>query len=117
MNCGRREREENIKFLSSVSVLKDLPVVVLNKISDLLKREYFPSGSTIIKQGDPGDKFYIIRGGSVNVIKDDDNGPRLVGILKKSAYFGEQALIHQDKRLASIIANPPGTDCLTLDRQ
>lgn len=117
MNCGRREREENIKFLSSVSVLKDLPLVVLNKISDLLKREYFPSGSTIIKQGDPGDKFYIIRGGSVNVIKEDEHGKRLVGILKKGAYFGEQALIHQDNRLASIIANPPGADCLTLDRQ
>lgn len=117
MSCGRREREENIKFLSSVSVLKDLPLVVLNKISDLLKREYFPSGSTIIRQGDPGDKFYIIRGGSVNVIKSDDNGQRLVGILKKGAYFGEQALIHQDKRLASIIANSPGADCLTLDRK
>lgn len=117
MSCGRREREENVKFLSSVSVLKDLPLVVLNKISDLLKREYFPSGSTIIRQGDPGDKFYIIRGGSVNVIKDDDGGQRLVGILKKGAYFGEQALIHQDKRLASIVANPPGADCLTLDRQ
>ncbi|CRK93045.1 CLUMA_CG006520, isoform A [Clunio marinus] len=117
MSCGRREREENIKFLSSVSVLKDLPLVILNKISDLLKREYFPAGSTIIRQGDPGDKFYIIRGGSVNVIKSNENGQRLVGILKKGAYFGEQALIHQDKRLASIIANQPGTDCLTLDRK
>lgn len=117
MRCGRREREENVKFLSSVSVLKDLSPVVLNKISDLLKREYFPSGSTIIRQGDPGDKFYIIRGGSVNVIKSDESGQRLVGILKKGAYFGEQALIHQDKRLASVIANPPGADCLMLDRK
>jgi cGMP-dependent protein kinase 1 len=118
MSCGRREREENIKFLSSVSMLKDLPLVVLNKISDLLKREYFPPASTIIKQGDPGDKFYIIRSGSVNVIKTDVNGQqRLVGILKKGAYFGEQALLHRDKRLANIIANPPGTDCLTLDRK
>lgn len=118
MSCGRREREENIKFLSSVSVLKDLPLVVLNKISDLLKREYFPSGSTIIRQGDTGDKFYIIRGGSVNVIKNDEQGQRLVGILKRGAYFGEQALIHQDsRRLANIIANAPGADCLTLDRK
>lgn len=118
MSCGRREREENIKFLSSVTVLKDIPSIVLNKIADLLKREYYPSGSRIIRQGDPGDKFYIIRSGSVNVIKNEEGkGQRLVGILKRGAYFGEQALIHQDKRLASIIANPPGTDCLTLDRK
>lgn len=82
MSCGRREREENVKFLSSVSVLKDLPIVVLNKISDLLKREYFPSGSTIIREGDPGDKFYIIRNGSVNVVKSDKKGQRLVEFVK-----------------------------------
>ena len=120
MSCERREREENIKFLSSVSVLKKLPLDVLNKISDLLKREFFPSGSTIIRQGDQGDKFYIIKSGSVNVIKSSDvnNAQRLVGILKKGAYFGEQALINQDSlRRANIVANPPGCDCLTLDRK
>lgn len=40
----------------------------------------------------------------------------MVGILKKGDFFGEQALINQDRRLASIIANDPGTECLTLDR-
>ncbi|CAO1396998.1 unnamed protein product [Diamesa serratosioi] len=119
MSSGRREREENIKFLSSVSVLKDLPLEVLNKISDLLKREFYPSGSTIIRQGDVGDKFYIIRGGSVNVIKkDNENGvERLVGVLKRGAYFGEQALLRpQDKRLASITANASGVEVLALDQ-
>lgn len=120
MSTGRREREENIKFLSSVSVLKDLPLEVLNKISDLLKREFYPSGSTIIRQGDVGDKFYIIRGGSVNVIKkDNENGAdeRLVAVLKRGAYFGEQALLRpQDKRLASITANASGVEVLALDQ-
>ena len=119
MSSGRREREENIKFLSSVSVLKDLPLEVLNKISDLLKREFYPSGSTIIRQGDVGDKFYIIRGGSVNVIKKDNEngGERLVAVLKRGAYFGEQALLRpQDKRLASITANASGVEVLALDQ-
>lgn len=39
-----------------------------------------------------------------------------MGSLKRGDYFGEQALINQDKRMASIIANEPGTECLTLDR-
>lgn len=38
MRSGKRERDQNIKFLSSVSVLKDLPASVLSQISDLLKR-------------------------------------------------------------------------------
>uniref|UniRef100_A0A182J1F8 cGMP-dependent protein kinase n=1 Tax=Anopheles atroparvus TaxID=41427 RepID=A0A182J1F8_ANOAO len=117
MKSGRKEREENVKFLSTVSILKDLEIEKLHKISDLLKREFYATGSTIIQQGDPGDKFYIIRGGSVNVIKTDKKGnDRLVGTLQRGAYFGEQALLHEDRRLASIIANPPGTECLTLNR-
>ena len=117
VQSGRKIREENVKFLSSVSVLKDLSEEVLLKISDLLKKEFFPTATMIIQQGDAGDKFYIIRGGSVNVLKRDENGERIVGVLKRGAYFGEQALLHQDKRLASIIANAPGTECLTLDTQ
>lgn len=115
VQSGRKIREENVKFLSSVSVLKDLSEEVHLKISDLLKREFYPAGTMIIRQGDPGDKFYIIRGGSVNVVKGDSIGERMVGVLRRGAYFGEQALLHQDKRLASIIANAPGTECLTLD--
>ncbi|XP_058450023.1 cGMP-dependent protein kinase 1 [Malaya genurostris] len=117
MKSGRKEREENVKFLSTVSILKDLEIEKLHKISDLLKREFYATGSTIIQQGDPGDKFYIIRGGSVSVIKTDRNVvDKLVGTLQRGAYFGEQALLHEDRRLASIIANPPGTECLTLNR-
>ncbi|KAL1397443.1 hypothetical protein pipiens_009761 [Culex pipiens pipiens] len=117
MKSGRKEREENVKFLSTVSILRDLQIEKLHKISDLLKREFYATGSTIIQQGDPGDKFYIIRGGSVNVIKTDRSGTdKLVGTLQRGAYFGEQALLHEDRRLASIVANPPGTECLTLNR-
>lgn len=117
MTTGRKERNENIKFLDSVSILSGLNPSILSNIADLLKREFYATGTTIIQQGDPGDKFYIIRGGNVTVVKRDKTGQeRVVGNLKRTDYFGEQALIHQDKRLASIIANEPGVECLTLDR-
>lgn len=117
MKTGSQEREQNIKFLSSVKVLSGVPVDVLHKVSDLLKREFYATGSTIIRQGDQGDKFYIIRGGSVTVTKRSNAGEvRIVGMLKRGEYFGEQALINQAQRLASVIANEPGTECLTLDR-
>lgn len=117
MKTGSQEREENIKFLSSVRVLQGVSEDVLNKISDLLKREFYATSSTIIRQGDQGDKFYIIRGGSVTVTKRMNDGDvRIVGMLKRGDYFGEQALINKARRMANIIANEPGTECLTLDR-
>lgn len=117
MKTGSQEREQNIKFLSSVKVLKGMSEEALLKIGDLLKREFYATGSTIIRQGDQGDKFYIIRGGSVTVTKRSNTGEvRIVAMLKRGEYFGEQALLNKDRRLASIIANEPGTECLTLDR-
>lgn len=36
--------------------------------------------------------------------------------LTRGDYFGEQALLKEDKRTANIIALEPGVECLTLDR-
>lgn len=36
--------------------------------------------------------------------------------LSRGDYFGEQALLKEDCRTASIIATHPGVECLTLDR-
>lgn len=40
-----------------------------------------------------------------------------IRILHRGDYFGEQALIKEDKRTANIIALSPGVECLTLDRE
>lgn len=118
MKTGCQEREQNMKFVNSVRVLQGVSEDVLHKIGDLLKREFYSTGSTIIRQGDHGDKFFIIRGGSVTVTKRMNDGDvRIVGSLKRGDYFGEQALINKARRMASIIANEPGTECLTLDRR
>lgn len=53
----------------------------------------------------------------MDVIKADEYGQeKFIGKLSRGSYFGEQALLNRDKRLASIIACGPGTECLTLDR-
>lgn len=38
VNLGSREREENLNFLRSVPLLKDLPEEILLRVVDLLKR-------------------------------------------------------------------------------
>lgn len=51
------------------------------------------------------------------MMKRDEKGEnRIVRILKRGDCFGEQAIINQEMRLASVIAQEPGTECLTLDR-
>lgn len=79
-------------------------------------QEFFSAGTAVVRQGDRGDKFYIIRGGTVVVTKREEDGERRVGTLCRGEYFGEQALLHQDRRLATVTALPPGVECLTLER-
>ncbi|XP_013146031.1 PREDICTED: cGMP-dependent protein kinase, isozyme 1-like [Papilio polytes] len=103
VRSGRQEQEDNIRFLASVPLLRDIHPIELAKISDFLKREFFSTGTAVVRQGDRGDKFYIIRGGTVAVTKrDGDGGERRVGALRRGDYFGEQALLHEDRRLATL---------------
>ncbi|KAJ2952804.1 hypothetical protein O0L34_g7163 [Tuta absoluta] len=117
VRSGRQEQEDNVRFLSSVPLLLGIHPIELAKISDFLKREFFSAGTAVVRQGERGDKFYIIRGGTVVVTKRDGDGTEeRVATLGRGEYFGEQALLHEDRRLATVVAQPPGVECLTLQR-
>ncbi|KXJ74903.1 hypothetical protein RP20_CCG012738 [Aedes albopictus] len=119
MRTGLQRIEENVNFLRSVPLLKNLSNDVLTKIADVLEVEFYPAGAYIIRQGAAGDSFFLISQGTVKVTQ------RLPGcsveeeirILGRGEYFGEKALIKEDKRTANIIAMSPGVECLTLDRE
>ena len=79
--------------------------------------ERHPAGKRIIRQGDRGDRFYIVRQGHVEVTQRDAVGvPRVVNQLDRGAYFGEVALLHDAPRNASCRATVP-TETLALSRE
>jgi CRP-like cAMP-binding protein len=58
----------------------------------------------IIKQGDPGDAFYLIASGRVSVwVNKGDHRVRAAG-LRSDEYFGEMALISNEPRNATVMA-------------
>jgi CRP-like cAMP-binding protein len=67
-------------------------------------------------QGDPGDLFYIIKEGEAVVYQDTPRGVRLVNRLFKSDFFGEQALMRREPRMASVEAVSQRLVCLALRR-
>jgi CRP-like cAMP-binding protein len=80
------------------------PDKMLILTSKMKERTYY-SGETIIQQGEKGDYYYIIKSGSVAVKKEKDGRePQHLADLGEGESFGEEALIRDEKRGASVIA-------------
>lgn len=119
MRTGLIRQAEYTVFLKSVPTFKNLQEEKLLKIADALEECSYKQGIYIIRQGAPGDTFYIIRKGQVKVtIKDRVTSQEVyIRSLKRGDFFGEKALQGEDVRTANIIADDPdGVSCLVIDR-
>jgi putative ABC transport system ATP-binding protein len=62
--------------------------------------ELHPPDGVIIREGDPGDKFYLVRRGEVRLIRDGRQYHRL----GKGEFFGDRALVTGEPRTATVQA-------------
>ncbi|KAH9105579.1 hypothetical protein AeMF1_018658, partial [Aphanomyces euteiches] len=69
-----------------------------------LKPISFRDGETIVKQGERGERFFMIAKGEAVVTKLIDGKERMVTHLYAGHYFGELALIYDDPRTATVRA-------------
>lgn len=106
--------------LQAVAELAELPSfshLEPDELSDLLAHgEWvtFPPGETIVVQGEPGDAFYALRSGQVEVAEDGKE-PK-VKVLGPGSYFGEVALLLDVPRTATVQARTP-VRAFRLDRE
>jgi putative ABC transport system ATP-binding protein len=90
-------------FLSRVSLFSQLNPDALAKVAEKMSRESFPPQTQIIRQGEPGDKFYLISRGAVDVITQrDSEEPKTVARLGVGDFFGERALMTDEPRNATV---------------
>lgn len=77
----------------------------LTKLLPALEERRYPRGATIIKQGDPGDSFYVLRQGRVQAVLERMEVPPLVlAELGPGEGFGEMALLTGQPRSATVVA-------------
>lgn len=73
------------------------------------------AGEVLFRQGDAGDALYVVASGEVAVI--DDGPPRVeLSRLGESSFFGEIALVTDEKRTATVEATRP-TELLVFSRE
>ncbi|KAL3823217.1 hypothetical protein ACHAXA_003496 [Cyclostephanos tholiformis] len=121
INSHKQRRDEIIldtlrKVKIGDSVLGDvLEPSELDAMALATQSDSFFKGDVIIRQGEKGDAFYIIKSGTIDVfIKDQGDEP--VVRLTSGQFFGEKALISEDVRQATCIASTDA-ECLTLMRE
>ena len=97
----------------SIPLFSSLSEAVLKLLFDHVQQVTFLSGDIIIGEGEKGDALYIISHGEAEVSKKQISGqPKILGKLKQGDFFGEQALLADHVRSATVIA----TSAMTLLR-
>lgn len=112
-----RHVDVDAQRLRQLPMLEKLDDAILADIAPFFATETFPSGREIVLQEDPGDKFYIIVRGKVDVWHtDEDTGNRIhMAVLHDGDFFGEITLITGFPRTATVRTQTVCT-CISLER-
>jgi ATP-binding cassette, subfamily B, bacterial len=70
----------------------------------------------VARQGEPGDRFFLITRGQVDVLLERDGYEQRVNTLNEGDFFGEMALLGDGTRAATVKTTMP-TDVYSLSRQ
>lgn len=94
----------SVTELARVGLFAELPGEILMKLADRMRREEVVAGTVLIREGDPGDRFYVLLSG-VAAVSQTSIGDRRV--LRAGEFFGEVALTMGVSRTATVTAMTP----------
>jgi Cyclic nucleotide-binding domain len=92
--------DADVGLLRQVPMLRPLPLPSLEQLARGLEPVTVPAGEVVFRQGDVGDRYYVIESGEVEVVGDG----RLVTTLGPGEGFGEIALLRRSLRTATVVA-------------
>jgi hypothetical protein len=102
---------ERVALLRRVPFLAVLPEPTLERLARLLDPVTVEPGQVVVTEGEPGDRFYLIEEGELEVVAGGDT----VSQLGPGGFFGEIALVRDVPRTATVRARTAAR-LLSLDR-
>jgi MFS family permease len=110
--AGEPPKPDELRVLGSVPIFTPLPGMTLEHLAGRLVPLRLEPGTVVVKEGDHGDRFYIVAEGTLEV---SEYG-RTLSELKAGGYFGEIALIRDIARTATV-TTATDTVLYALDRE
>jgi CRP-like cAMP-binding protein len=103
-------------LLRQVAIFKDLDDGELARVAEVCRIQDFVPGEHIFKEGEAGNRLYLIVEGDVRISRDvPGSGEEALAVLKPGALFGEMSVFDRSERSTDAISNG-GTKCLTITR-
>ena len=93
-------RDDELALLRGVPLLDALPLPALETVARQLDHVVVPAGEIVFRQGEPGDRFYVVVAGTAEVLGDG----RPITTLGPGESFGEIALLRRVPRTATVRA-------------
>jgi MFS family permease len=103
--------ERELALLMNLPLFAPLPAATVEHLARSLQPVRVVAGEQIVREGEPGDRFYIVASGEVEVAADG----KPLRTLGPGEHFGEIALLRAVPRTATVVARQDG-ELLTLDR-
>ncbi len=96
-------RTVRLDTLRNVPLFRDFDEAELLQVAGLVGTRRYAKHQTIFREGDPGQTFYLILGGSVAVVRIAPDGREtILSILKERDFFGEMSVFDTSVRAASV---------------
>jgi len=109
VSTNHKETLNKVRRIEFFSDFTDLELVRLLKICHTRK---FHAGETLFREGDHGDRLYVLIAGQVHIQKRRDGNREVLATLGIGECFGEMALVDQEPRSADAIAASP---CMVIE--
>jgi MFS family permease len=106
------QQRAHVQLLRQLTVFAPLSLPAIEQLAAHVERVEVPEGTVVVREGDPGDQFYIVEEGALAVtVGGQARTPILPG-----GFFGEIALLRETPRTATVTAT---ADCrlLTVERE
>lgn len=92
--------ERELALLRAIDLFAPLPQPTLESLAQALHPVRLAPGEEIFRQGDVGDRYYVVAEGEVEIVVDG----RVARVTEPGGYFGEIALLRDVPRTATVRA-------------
>jgi putative ABC transport system ATP-binding protein len=103
-----REQVLICEMLRKIDFFSALGTAEISQVGEQMRPVPFKDGEVLIRQGDIGDRFLLIRKGEIDVHVADGAGDKIVATLGVGRYIGEKALLTDEVRNASAVGRGAG---------